>query len=494
MVLSGRHRNQRRLHPKKGNPVREQWSSRVGFILATAGFSVGLGNIWRFPYLAGENGGGAFLLVYVAFAILIGIPLMTAEISLGRRAQLTPIAGMQQLTGSRTSPWNLIGWFGIFSAVLITSYYVMIIAWMTAYFVMLLGGGGMGQSPEETRATFDTFIGNPGPVLGYALLVTVLIALVVSRGVAKGVERYAKFLMPLLVLILVALAVRAMTLPGAGAGLAWYLTPDFSAMRPSSYLAALGQAFFSIGIGMAAAFGLGSYLDRRDSDVPGNATLVVAFDTGVAVVAGLVLFPALFAFGMNPDQGAGLLFVTMTSLFQQMPGGVVFGVAFFFLMIIAGFTSQVAVFEILVSSVVDSLRMTRGKAVLLCAVGSFVVGIPVIMSQGPWSEIHILGMNFFDFADTVSSDYMLAAGGLLVSLYIVSQWGWKRFQDEANRGAGQVRAGAAWGLLFRYIIPVAVALVLLGGFGVGAGNPPLFLGCAAAVIVVYAFFLRRFPA
>ena len=153
MVLSGRHRNQRRLHPKKGNPVREQWSSRVGFILATAGFSVGLGNIWRFPYLAGENGGGAFLLVYVAFAILIGIPLMTAEISLGRRAQLTPIAGMQQLTGSRTSPWNLIGWFGIFSAVLITSYYVMIIAWMTAYFVMLLGGGGMGQSPPPRSMT-----------------------------------------------------------------------------------------------------------------------------------------------------------------------------------------------------------------------------------------------------------------------------------------------------------------------------------------------------
>ncbi len=475
--------------------MRETWTGRVGFILATAGFSVGLGNIWRFPYLAGENGGGAFLLVYVAFAILIGIPLMTAEIALGRAAQLTPVAGMGRLTGSKTSPWNLIGWFGIVSAVLITSYYIMVIAWMTAYFVMLAGGGAdMGRTPDETRAAFDGFVSSPGPVLGYALAVTFLVALVVSRGVAKGIERYAKLLMPLLVLLLLALAVRAMTLPGAGAGLRWYLTPDFSALRPSSYLAALGQAFFSIGIGMAAAFGLGSYLDRQGSDVPGNAAMVVAFDTGVAVVAGLVLFPALFAFGMNPDQGAGLLFVTMTSLFQQMPGGAAFGAAFFFLMIIAGFTSQVAVFEILVASLADSLGMTRRSAVLVCAAGAILFGVPVILSQGPWADVHIFGMNFFDFADTVSSDYLLAAGGLLISLYVLSQWGWKRFRDEANRGAGRVRATAAWGFLLRFVIPVAVAIVLLGGFGVGAGNPPLFFGCAAAVVVVHALVLRRFPA
>ena len=474
--------------------MREHWTSRLGFILATAGFSVGLGNIWRFPYLAGENGGGAFLLVYVVFAIVIGIPMMTAEITLGRASQLTPIAGMSRLTGSRKSPWNLIGWLGIAAAVLITSFYIMIIAWMAAYFVMLLGGGGMGQTPDETRAAFDGFVSTPGPVIGYSLLITFLVAFVVSRGVTKGIERYAKILMPLLVVILLALAVRAMTLPGAGAGLAWYLTPDFSALRPSSYLAALGQAFFSIGIGMSGAFGLGSYLDRRKSDVPGNATLVVAFDTGVAVVAGLVLFPALFAFGMDPDQGAGLLFVTMTSLFQQMPGGTGFGIAFFFLMIIAGFTSQIALFETLVASVVDSLRMARRRAVLLCAVGSFAVGIPVILSQGPWSDIHIFGMNFFDFASRISSDYMLAAGGLLIALYIVSQWGWSRFQAEVNQGAGRVRASAAWRFPFRFVIPVAVALVLLGGFGVGAGNPPLFLGSAAAIIVVYALFLRRCPA
>ena len=475
--------------------MREQWSSRIGFILATAGFSIGLGNIWRFPYLAGENGGGAFLLVYVAFAVMIGIPLMTAEVSLGRKTQLTPIAGMGRLTGSKTSPWNLVGWFGITAATLITAYYIMIIAWVTAYFVMLVGGGGeLGHTPEETRAAFDAFIATPGPVLGYAFLVTLLVAYVVSRGVTKGIERYAKFLMPLLVVLLVALAIRALTLPGAAAGVVWYLTPNFSALTGTSVLAALGQAFFSIGIGMAGGFVMGSYLNRRDTDVPGNTALVVAFDTGVAVVAGLVLFPALFAFGMDPDQGAGLLFITMTSLFQQMPGGMVFGAAFFFLMLVAGFTSQVAVFESLVATVVDSLGMTRKRAVVLCAAGGFLLCVPVILSQGPWSHIHIFGMSFFDFANTVSSDYLLGAGGLLLSLYVVSKWGWSRFREETNQGAGRVKVTAAWGPLIRFVIPVSVALVLLGSFGVGAGNPALFLGCAAAVILVYAFFLRRFPA
>ena len=475
--------------------MREQWSSRIGFILATAGFSIGLGNIWRFPYLAGENGGGAFLLVYVAFAVMIGIPLMTAEVGLGRKTQLTPIAGMARLTGSKTSPWNLVGWFGITAATLITAYYIMIIAWVTAYFVMLVRGGGeLGQTPEETRAAFDAFIATPGPVLGYAFLVTLLVAYVVSRGVTKGIERYAKFLMPLLVVLLVALAIRALTLPGAAAGVVWYLTPNFSALTGTSVLAALGQAFFSIGIGMAGGFVMGSYLNRRDTDVPGNTALVVAFDTGVAVVAGLVLFPALFAFGMDPDQGAGLLFITMTSLFQQMPGGMVFGAAFFFLMLVAGFTSQVAVFESLVATVVDSLGMTRKRAVVLCAAGGFLLCVPVILSQGPWSHIHIFGMSFFDFANTVSSDYLLGAGGLLLSLYVVSKWGWSRFREETNQGAGRVKVTAAWGPLIRFVIPVSVALVLLGSFGVGAGNPALFVGCAAAVILVYAFFLRRFPA
>ena len=475
--------------------MREQWSSRFGFVLATAGFSIGLGNIWRFPYLAGENGGGAFMLVYVAFAILIGIPLMTAELSLGRKARLTSIAGMRRLTGSRTSPWNLIGWLGVATSALITAYYVMLIAWLAAYFVTFAGGGGMGGTPDQTRAAFDRFVATPGPVIGYAAVVIVLIAFVVSRGVTRGVERSARFLMPVLVVLLAALAIRAMTLPGASAGLAWYLTPDFSALSGGSILAALGQAFFSIGIGMAAAFGLGSYLHPRDSNVPGNAAMVVAFDTGVAVVAGLVLFPALFAFGMDPDQGAGLLFVTMTALFHEMPGGGVFGAAFFFFLLVAGFTSQVAVFEVLVASITDSTDMSRMRAVACCAAGAFLVCVPVVLSLGPWSGFLIMDMNLFDFANRVSGDYLLPVTGLLTSLYVVSKWGWRGFRDETNRGAaGLVTVSWWWRPLIRLVIPVAVSLVLLGAFGVGAGNPVAFLGWSTVVIALHVvLFLRRAP-
>ncbi len=453
-----------RTHLAPSPRPRETWSGRIGFILATAGFSVGLGNVWRFPWLAGENGGGAFLIVYVAFAILIGIPLMTAEIALGRRAQRSPIAGMARLTGSARSPWNVIGWLGVLTAILITSFYVMVIAWVAAYFAMIVGGGGgPGETPEQTRAAFDAFVARPLPVFGYSALIIALMAFVASRGVTRGIERYAKFLMPLLVVILLVLTVRALTLPGAGEGLRWYLTPDFSRLTPSAYMDALGQAFFSIGIGMAGAFGLGSYLDRDRSDVPGNAALVVGFDTAIAVVAGLVLFPALFAFGMDPDQGAGLLFVTMTALFEQMPGGTVFGAAFFFLMLIAGFTSQVALFEIFVASVVDSLGTTRRRAVLVCAAGAFLIGIPIVLSMGPWSGVQLLGLNFFDLVNTVTGEYMLAASGLLLALYVAAKWGWRGFRDEANRGAGVVRVTALWKPLVRFAIPAAVALVLLGG-------------------------------
>ncbi len=445
--------------------MRETWGSRLGFVLATAGFSVGLGNIWRFPYLVGENGGGAFLIVYVAFAVLIGIPLMTAEISLGRKAGLTPIAGMERLTGSKKSPWNLIGWFGVIAAVLISAYYVMLIAWLVAYVVKTASGASLGATPAETRAHYETFVATPGPIIAYSAAVIVFMALVVRQGVAKGIERLAKVLMPLLVVLLTVLAIRGLTYEGAGAGLTWYLKPDFSALDGAAVMAALGQAFFSIGIGMAVAFGLGSYL-QRGADVPGNAAIVVLFDTGIAFVAGLILFPALFAFGMDPDQGPGLLFVTMAALFEQMPGGAIFGTAFFFLLLVAGLTSQIAMFEVLVACLMDSCSIERKPAVTWGGLGSFVLTVPIVLSLGPWSEFRILGMNLFDFVNRVSGDYLLALGGILISLYVAYVWGWERFRDETNEGGGRFRVAPWWGPLIRFVIPIAVTLVLLAGLGV----------------------------
>lgn len=441
--------------------AREQFGSRFGFIMATAGFAVGLGNIWRFPYVTGQNGGAAFLILYAAFAILIGIPLMTAEISLGRKSQLSPIAGMMKLTGKARSPWNLIGWMGVLTALLIQAYYVMLIAWIMGYFVMIATGQLSGNSPEQIQAAYDGFVSRPLPVLGYNLLLIVVLAVLVARGLLKGVERVAVFAMPLLLVTLLLLMVRSLTFPGAAEGLAWYLKPDFSKLTGDAVVAALGQAFFSIGIGMAGAFGFGSYLDRHKSDVPGNAALVVGFDTAVAFIAGLVIFPALFAFGIAPDSGPSLLFVTMPNLFEQMPAGQLFGTAFFFLLILAGLTSAIALFEVLAATVSDSLHIERKKSVLITAIVIFVLSVPIILSQGPWSHIQIFGRDIFGIVDHVTGNYMLAIGGLLISLYVAFVWGWSSFRDETNAGAGRVKVNVAWMPFVRFIIPVAVAAVLL---------------------------------
>jgi NSS family neurotransmitter:Na+ symporter len=442
---------------------REHWGSRFGFIMATAGFSVGLGNIWRFPYQVGANGGAAFLIVYVAFAILIGIPLMTAEISLGRKSQLSPIAGMRKLTGRAWSPWNLIGWMGIVTLFLIASYYMMLLAWILGYFVMIAAGPMSVGSPAEIQASFDGFVARPLPVLGYDLLLVIAIGFVVARGLRDGVERMAKLAMPVFLVMLLILMARSLTFPGSGEGLAWYLRPDFSKLNGGVVLAALGQAFYSIGIGMAAAFGFGSYLDPDTGDVPGSAAMVVGFDTGVAVIMGLVIFPALFAFGIAPDSGQGLLFVTMPNLFAQMPAGQLFGAAFFFLLMIAGLTSVLALFEVFTTTLCDSLGLERRRAVGIVAVSWFLASVPVVLSQGPWSHITVFGRDIFGIVDHVTGTYMLAIGGLLIALYTALVWGWSHFRDDTNRGSRHVTVNGTWKPFVLFLIPVAVALVLLAG-------------------------------
>jgi NSS family neurotransmitter:Na+ symporter len=446
--------------------MREKWGSRFGFVMATTGFAVGLGNIWRFPYMVGQSGGGAFLLVYVAFALLIGIPLLTAEISLGRKAQLTPIAGMRRLTRKAASPWNLVGWLSVGAGVLIMSYYLMILAWVVAYFVKMARGELAGITPEIAQETYSSFIAKPLPVVAYTLFVVLLLAAMVGRGLRKGVERVSSFAMPLLLILIVALVLRSLTFPGAGEGLLWYLTPDFSRLTGEVVLAALGHAFLSIGIGMAVAFGFGSYLAPKASDVPGDAAIVVAADTFVAFLAGLMIFPALFAFGVEPNSGPGLVFMTLPTLCNLMPLGQVFGSLFFFLLTIAGLTSAVALFEILTASLTDSLGIARRKAVWIVALVLFLLSIPVILSQGPWARVRVRGMDIFALVDTVSTNYLLPVGALLLSLYTAFVWGFERFRQETNAGSGRFRVFAWWKLPIRLLIPAAVAVILLAGLGV----------------------------
>ena len=445
---------------------RESWGSRFGFIMATAGFAVGLGNIWRFPYVTGSNGGAAFLMVYVAFSILIGIPLLTAEIGLGRKVRLTPLAGMRDITGSAIHPWNAVAWMGTATATIIMAYYLMLLGWIAGYLVMAVSGELAVPPDEGYQGLFGDFVSRPGAVLSYTAVVTAAMCAIVWMGVRNGVERLARIGMPLFFLILLALAVRSLTFPGAVEGLAWYLRPDFSALDGEAVLIALGQAFYSIGIGMAAAFGFGSYLDPARSDVPGSAAIVVAFDTLVAFIAGLVLFPALFAFGLEPDAGPGLLFVTMANLFGRMPAGLPLSVAFFLLLLLAGVTSAVAQIEVLVATLDDSWSIGRRRGVILVGGGLFLLNVPVVLSQGPWSAVRVFGMDLFVLTDYLSGSLLLPIGALALALYVALSWGWRGFRDDLNQGAGSITVGASWKPFVMVLIPVAVAVILLVGLGV----------------------------
>ena len=445
-------------------PPRETWGSQLGFILAAIGFSVGLGNIWRFPYLTGQNGGGAFLAVYLALAVVIGVPLFTAEISLGRKAQKTPLVGLRDLVGRR-SPWRVIGWLGIATALLILSYYQVIMGWIAAYLARSFGAGFREADPARLAAAFDAFTARPGPVLAYTAVVMAGLGVIVGRGVQAGVERAARILIPALFFFLVALSIYSMTFEGAGAGLLWYLRPDVSAIDAGMVLAALGQVFYSIGVGMTGAFVFGSYLDATRSDVPGSAATIVAFDTLAAILAGLVIFPALFAFGLAPDSGPGLLFVTMSALFGRLPAGDVAAGLFFFLVLIAGATSGLALLEALTATAMESLGWSRRRALWTVLGSLYALGAAIVLGFGPWSDVRLFGRGLFDIADYVSGNVLLTLGGLLLSLYVATSWGFDRFREETNRGAGRVRVTGAWGPVMRWLAPLAVALVLLAGLG-----------------------------
>lgn len=379
---------------------RESWGSIFGFVMATAGFVIGLGNIWRLPYKVGMNGGGAFLLVYIVICAVICVPLFMAEVSLGRKTQLNPVSGMRKIT-------------------------------------------------KKGSFVYDTTSSN--------------IRINRTRGLKDGVEKACKIMMPALFIMLILLAIRSITLPGAIEGLKWYFTPDFSKINGSTVLAALGQAFFSVGIGMAAAFTYGSYLNPKNSAVPIDGILVVIFDTLIAIVAGLVIFPALFAFKMVPDAGPGLIFLTMPKLFSQLPGGNLVGGIFFLLLILASLSTGVGYIESLSSTTSELCNINRKKAVWATIAVILILGIPSVLSQGPWANILVFGKNFFDLTDYISGNILLTAGALLLSLYTAYVWKFENFMEETNIGSSGFKIAKWWKPIVCYLIPVAVAIILITG-------------------------------
>lgn len=441
---------------------RENWGGRIGYILGASGFAIGLGNIWRFSYVAGKNGGGAFLLIYLLVIILIAIPLFLTESGLGRKSQAGAIMGMRKLT-KKGSPWVAIGWLGAITAILITSYFLMITGWVLAYLFKIMGGSLQGVSPEKAATIYEGLISSPWAVIAYTIVIAVIIGIILSRGVKKGIESFSKIVMPLLFITLVIMAIYSITLPGSLEGIIWYLKPDFSQISSSTILEAVGQAFFSIGIGFAAAFAYGSYLNPKKSNLVADGIWVVGLDTFVAFMMGLVIFPALFAFGIAPDSGSGLLFVTMPTLMEQMPFGTVFGFVFFFLVLIAAITTAMGLVEGVAVNVSELFKLKRKTSVWLSVGVTFILSIPSILSQGPWSHIRIFGMDIFEFVDYFSGNVLLTLGGLLLSLFVVFYWKFKHFRDDINIGANAVRIPKASKPLFIVVIPVVIVFILVTG-------------------------------
>ncbi|WP_036480177.1 sodium-dependent transporter [Nitratireductor basaltis] len=435
--------------------AREHWSSKMGFILAAAGSAVGLGNIWRFPYVTGENGGGAFLLIYLAIVFTIGLSLLVAELLIGRSTQRDAARAFKESAGGA---WPLVGYMGILTAFLILSFYIVIAGWTVAYTVKSLTGTILASGTEEVGAVFTGFISDPIEPVIYTAIFLALTVFVVLGGVASGIERAARYLIPILFIILLVLAARSVTLDGAGEGLSFFLKPDFSKVGWDTFLAALGQAFFSLSLGMGAMITYGSYM-RRDDAIVGSAASVATLDALVAVLAGFVVLPAVFAFGAEPSAGPGLTFITLPSIFAQMPFGAFFSALFFFLLAIAALTSAVALFEVVVSYFSAGDPARRKPVTLWVSLASFVLAIPTSLSMGVWSGYTIGGKPLLDALDFFTNNITMPLGGLLIAIFA----GWVlRRQVVQELGASGTLVGA-WQFVIRFVAPVAIAVILIAG-------------------------------
>lgn len=454
----------------KDGEKRGTWSSRFGYIMAAAGFSIGLGNIWRFPYLVGTMGGGAFVLVYAVICIIIGIPLFFMEVSLGRRAQLNPVQGMRSLT-KKGSPWVSFGWLGVLSAFLILTYYCQIMGWIVSYFVRMVSGQLMNLDQAQASEIFRGFISDPTQLATYMIIAMLIVGIISSLGLNSGLEKACSFMMPALFIMIVILAIRSLTLPtapgakGAMEGLKWYLSVDFSKINGEVLLKALGQTFFSIGIASGGGFIYGSYL-KRDSNIPEDALMIIGFDTVAALIAGLMIFPAIFALGMEPDSGPELLFVTMSNLFVHIPFGRVFGSMFFLLLFFAALTSALGYLEPIVATMTELSKKERKKCVWVSLLLIFIVGFPSILSGGPLAGFTILGKSVFDFVDFLSGDVMMPLGALVLSFYTIFVWKFEGFREEVNQGAVKLKVTKAWSPVINILLPVVLLIILVRGLGI----------------------------
>ncbi len=439
---------------------RENFGSKLGIILATAGSALGLGNIYRFPCEVGTNGGGAFLIVYLVIALLLGTPLMVSEFIIGRRSRSNPI-GAFRLLGGKKSVWPVVGYLGVLCAFLILAFYTTVAGWTLGYLGKSIAGHFNGQDLGQIQQQFAAFTNHPWMPVVCQIIFLALTAFVVARGVKDGIEKWSKILMPLLLVIMVVLCINSLTLSGAREGLRFFFTPDFSKINGKVLISAMGQAFFSLSIGMGALITYGSYIGQKDNMVTSAGGVVIA-DTLVAVLAGIIIFPAAFTFGIQPEAGASLAFTTLPIVFQQMPGGYFFCLIFFLLLVIATLTSTISLLEVIVAAITEETHLSRPWAAVAGAVGTGIIGVLATLSFREGSQLYISGRTVFDLLDHLTASYLMPIGGLLIVLFL----GWKMKKadvlDEMTNG-GTLKAGIRKFIYFiiRYISPIAITIIFI---------------------------------
>ncbi|WP_282033926.1 sodium-dependent transporter [Metabacillus indicus] len=442
----------------------QQWSSKLGFILAAAGSAIGLGAIWKFPYIAGVSGGGAFFFIFLLFTLLLGLPLLLAEFAVGRSTQKDAIQSYKAIAPG--TKWFSVGYLGMITCFVLLSFYSVIGGWIILYLVKTLTGDLNGLSQEQYGQLFGETITDPVLSVGAHFVFMAITIAVVAKGVQKGIERTSKFMMPVLFLLFIVLIFRSLTLDGAMEGVRFLFQPDFSKLTSETILAALGQSFFTLSVGVSVMVTYSSYLSK-ESNLPQSAFSIVGMNIFIVVLAGLAIFPAVFSFGLKPDAGPVLLFNVLPTVFNQMAFGMVFFAAFLVLFLFASLTSAFSMLEIIVSVLSKGDAEKRTKWSWTIGLLIFAVGIPSALSFGVWSEVNIFGKTIFDAADYLVSNILMPVGALLISVFVPLKMKKSALYEELSKGSSLSKGlFNVWFLLMRYVAPIAIFLVLLDVLGV----------------------------
>ena len=447
---------------------RESFQSRLGFLLVSAGCAIGIGNVWRFPYVAGQNGGGIFVLLYLIFLLMMGVPVLTMELAVGRASRKSAVLAYKALE-KPGSKWHIHGWFCMIGCYVLMMYYTTVSGWMLSYFFKFATGKfTSGMDKESVGNVFQSLLSSPKE-MGLWMAVTVVLGfLVCSQGLQKGVEKISKYMMSALLLLIVILAVHCMLLPGAGEGIKFYLIPDAAQVAKvgiwNVIAAAMNQAFFTLSLGIAAMEIFGSYMDRKHT-LTGEAVRIGALDTFVALMSGLIIFPACFSFGVHPDAGPSLIFVTLPNIFVNMAGERIWGSLFFLFMTFASFSTVMAVFENIISFSLDMYKVDRKKAVLINGVIVLIASIPCVLGYNIWSDLHLIGgRDVLDSEDFLVSNLLLPIGSLIYLLFCVTRFGWgfDNYYKECNAGEG-LKLPRILKPYLQFVLPVLILIIIILG-------------------------------